>query len=151
MYPAPLGAIQHGISFAIFECCAHAKRKKVPDNLSLSSSCLFRAASAPLGVLHCKVKGHGPGLVPQRRITPRFEKAFYGSGTSRTNSAVQRSSAILVLGIDVSARVEQAADGLHLPFGIPRGAIDVTIRCVVQRAAMTMVSSCVWVGSGVEQ
>ena len=109
MYPTPLGAIQHGISFAIFECRAHAKRKKVPDNLSLSSSGFFHPGSAPPGVLHGKVKGCRPLFVLQRRIAPCFEKAFYGSGTSRTNSAVQRSGTILVLGIDVSAGVEQAA------------------------------------------
>ena len=132
LYPTVLGPIQYGIPFTIFECRAYAKRKKVPDNLSLGGPCLFRAASAPPGILHCKVKGRGPGLVLKRRITPRFEKVFYGSCTSSTNSAVQRSGTILVLGIDVSTCVKQAADGLHLPFGIPRGAIDITICCVVR-------------------
>src|SRR5262249_19604173 len=105
--------------------------KKVSDDLSLCGSGLLRPGSTSAGVLHGKVKRHGAGFVFPRRIAACLEKESYSSGTARAYGSVQGSSTILVLGIDVGAGVEQAADGFDLPFRIPRGAVNVAVRCVV--------------------
>lgn len=40
---------------------------------------------------------------------------------------MQRSSTVLVQRMNVGACVEKATDGLHLPFGVPRGTADETV------------------------
>ena len=60
---------------------------------------------------------------------------------------MQRSGAILILRMDVGAFVEEATDGLYLPFGIPRGTADETVGCIVQRAAAAVIRCRVWVGA----
>jgi hypothetical protein len=51
----------------------------------------------------------------------------------------------------VCALVEEATDGRHLPFGIPRGTDDETVRGVVQRAASAAICRCIRVGTRREQ
>jgi len=101
------------------------------DDLSLCGSGCFRAGSTAASVLHRQVKRRGPWFILQRRITTPFEQAFHSGGASRTDCPVQWCGAILVLGINFGSGVEQALDGLHLPFRIPNGPFYVAIRCIV--------------------
>ena len=124
--------IQHGFTFAVLESSANAKRQERFDDLSLRGSGHFGASSAAPGVLHGKVERCGSGFVFPSRIGACLEKELYGGSTSRPNRSVQSSCAIFVLGIDGGARVEEAAEGAHLPLGVPRRAVDVAVRRIVQ-------------------
>ena len=81
--------------------------------------------------LHRQVKRCRAGLILKDRITTTFEQAFHRSGTSRADGAVQGCGTIFVLGINLGSGVEQALDGLHLPFCIPSGAVYVAVRGIV--------------------
>ena len=146
-YPTAPGAIEDGFAFAVLECRAEAKRKKLLDDLSLRRFRCFHASSAAACVLHRQVKRGGPGFIFQCGITASFEQAFHRGGRSRADGAMQRRGAIFVLGIYVGSGVEQALDCLHLSFLIPVGAGYVAIRRIVQWAALTMIFHRVWVGS----
>ena len=147
LYPTAPGAIQDRFAFAVFERRVEAKRKKLADDLSLGGSRDFRATSTAAGVLHGQVKRGGAGFIFQRRITASFEQAFHRGGAARADCAVQRRGAIFILGVKVGSCVEQALNRAHLPLRIPSGTVYVTIRCVVQWAALTMIRGRVWVGS----
>lgn len=64
---------------------------------------------------------------------------------------MQRSSTILVLRMKVGTFVQEAAEGRHLFFGIPRGTADKTVRRVVQGVASAVICRRVRVGAGREQ
>src|SRR5436190_23310716 len=93
----------------------------------------------------------GPGFVPGGRITSGFEKKIHGRSASRANSAMQRSRAVLVLGMDVGPILDQATDRRDLSFCVPCRSSDESVRRVMQRSAFAMILCCVRIGTGCEQ
>jgi len=149
--PSTLDTIPHALSTAVPKIGAHAKGKELFDNLSLRAYCRWGTCSAMTGVLHGEMKRGGSGFVSRGRVTACSEKTSHGGSASRPDGAMQWSSAVLVLRMNVGAFVEQATDCRHLFFGIPRGAADETVRGVVQRAASAVVRRRVRVGTRHQQ
>src|SRR5256884_2809156 len=136
---------------AVPEIGAYAKGQELLDYCSLGAYCRCRTRSTTAGVLHGKMKRSGPGFVFASRVTACAEKTAHGGSAPRPDGAMQGSSAVLVLQMNVGAVGEEATDGLHLPLGIPRRTAEETVRSIVQRAASAMICCRVWVGAGRQQ
>src|SRR6266567_4954300 len=149
--PSALDTIPHGLSTAALEIGAHAKGEELFDDLSLRTYRRCRTRSTTASVLHGEVKGCGPGFVLQRRVTAGSEKTSHRRSATRSDRAVQGSSAVLILQMDVGTFAEKVPDSFHLPFCIPCRAADETVRCVMQRAASAVVFRGVWVGASRQQ
>src|SRR5206468_6633731 len=72
-------------------------------------------------------------------------------GAARADRAVQWGGPILVADVDVCAGVQQYADRPDLPFGVPCGPDDVTVRGVMQWSAATMIGSRVGIRASRQQ
>src|SRR6266568_48397 len=97
------------------------------------------------------MKRCGAGYVFQHGIAPCPEQTSHRGSAPRSHGAMQSRRTVLVLRMDIGAFVEEATNGLRLPLGIPRGTVDETVRCVVQRGASAMICRRVWVGAGRQQ
>src|SRR5947199_6087397 len=149
--PGALDTIPHGLSTAALEIGAHAKAEELFDDFSLRTHCRCGTRSTTASVLHSEVKGCGPGFVFLRRVTAGSEKTSHRRSAARSDRAVQGSSPVLVLQMDVGTFAEKVPDSCHLPFRIPCRATDETVRCVMQRAASAMIFRGVWVGASRQQ
>ena len=70
-------------------------------------------------------------MVPEHRISAGLEQVANGGGTACPDGSMQRSSAILVLGLNVGSGLEQNTDGFDLAFRIPFRAGDEAIRGIM--------------------
>src|SRR5688572_16520893 len=106
-----LGAIHYGLAGAVCELGAHSKGEKVLDDPLLCGDGDVCTGSAAAGGLDGEVKGSGAGLVFECRIGSGLEKAMHGGGASRTDGAVQRGGAVLILCINFRSGFQQTLNG----------------------------------------
>src|SRR5262249_53903069 len=129
--PSALNRISHALAAAAFNIGADAPRKELFDDFALGADCHCSTAPATPGVLHGEMKRGGPRFVFRGRVTACLEETSHRGSASRADGAMQSGRAILVLGMKVGPMLQEAANGRHLPFGIPGGTDDVTVGGVV--------------------
>src|SRR5205085_2431851 len=103
------------------------------DDFTLGGARLFGAAAAAAGILDGKVKRSRAGLVFDRGISTRIQKALHGSGAAGADGAVQGSGAVLVPSVEIGTRLEEQANHGDLPPGVPRGIFQIAIGGIMQR------------------
>jgi len=149
--PGASGRITHTFSPAALQTRAQAKGKELFNDLPLRTYGCIGARPTTPGILHREVERSGPGFVPRCRVGASSQEKSHRGSAPRSDSAVQGSSAVLVLQMDVGTIGEKLPDSFDLPFCIPCRASDETVGCVMQWAASAVILGGVWIGASRQQ